>query len=249
MGELMLRKFMIAGAAATGLIAASSVANAATITFDLRSGGTFAGSGYGNSLTYTSGDVTLRITAWGLTGNGNTTFQTAQLGQFSTGLGSCNRGEGTNCGDPAHQVDNVSQYDFVLFQLSGPGTFSFSSIVIDPFGTHDRDVSYYVGNAADPLSLTGTGLSGLAVVGLLGPEHDDASASSAARTVDLDDAAGNSLLFGARLFTDLDDRFKIKTLTINFTETITEVSEPGTLAAFGLGLAALGYVGRRRKAA
>lgn len=242
----MLKKLALAGVAAAALIGATAVANAATITFDLTTGGSNSGSGFGNVRTFTSGGVTLTVTAWGLTGSGNS-FQTAQLGQFSGGLGSCNRDEGTGCSDPAHQVDNIGADDYVLFQLSGAGTFSFASIVIDPSGTYDRDVSYYIGSASNPLNLTGSDLGDLAALGLGGVTDDQGSTSSAARTVDLNDESGNSLLFGAEQG-ESDDRFKIKTLVIDFTPTTT-VSEPGTLAAFGLGLAALGYLGRRRKAA
>ena len=100
----------------------SSAAQATSLTIDFAtSGGVQSGSGYSNERTYTSNGVTVTVTAWGVTGSGDTKFQNANVGQYSGyGLGVCDRNEGLNCDIPVHQVDNSNGYDFVLFQFSSP---------------------------------------------------------------------------------------------------------------------------------
>src|SRR3954452_17397616 len=87
----------------------------ATINWDFDSGSSTAsssiGSGYGNSWAFSASGLAVVATGWGVTGNTNTTFQSAQLGRYGTGLGVCNRSEGLGCGDPEHQVDNSGQAD------------------------------------------------------------------------------------------------------------------------------------------
>jgi hypothetical protein len=133
---------------------------AATINFD--TGGTNVNGGsFGNVRTFVSGTTTITVTSYGLTGNGNTTFQTAQTGQFSPGLGICNQSEGLGCGDPNHQADNSGPQDFFLIQFSS--AVNLSSIFINPFcgtdcpaGGWDRDITYYTAaNLAANLSLAG----------------------------------------------------------------------------------------------
>jgi len=212
---------------------------AAPITFDFTSGGTNSGSGYGNVRTFTVSGVTVTATAWSLTGNFGTTFESSQLGQFSTGLGVCSRAEGTNCDSPNHQVDNVGHYDFVLFQFTSP--VDFYSVTIDPFApsTADRDVSFWVGNFGSPL--TGLNTSGF------GTQYNvNNPASLSPITVDLGspDPVGKAMLFGASFGQgDLDDYFKITNLSVG-----NEVPEPGTYALMVLGLAGLGLAYQVKKA-
>ena len=223
---------------------------ASTITWDLGSDSsttsTSSGSGFGNVRTFTSGGVTVTVTAWADTGT-NQTFQTAASGRWSTGLGICNQAEGQSCGDPAHQVDNGSQHDFMMF--------SFSSAVeglvigIDPYGAWDRDVTFFKGMAAGPLNLTGISMAALNGIGLSGPTHSNSTVSDDPRTVSLNGGTTRTVLFGARAGEGADasvDRFKIKWLSADVAPRDTGVPEPGTLTLLGSALFALGLWKRRR---
>jgi hypothetical protein len=230
-------------------MAASHSMEAANISWDFRSGSSTpsssSGSGFGNTRTFTSGGVTVTVSAWGLTANNNTTFQTAQSGRFDAGLGICNQDEGLNCDDPIHQIDNGGQLDFYLFQFSAP--VDPLTVVIDPFGVQDRDVSYYVGNATAPLNLTGVSLAGLAALGLTGPTNNDGSPSGDPRTVQITSGVVNSMLFGARVddsFLSGTDRFKISSMTADPIHT----PEPATIGLAGLALVGLAISRFRRPA-
>jgi len=237
-----------------GALFLSMSAQATTLFLDFTSSGGVdtgdIGGAFGNIRTYTNDGVTVTVTAWGLTGNSDTTFQTANLGQYTgtnLGLGVCNQNEGKNCSSPNHQVDNAHGNDFVLFQFSSLIT-SPITITITPYGTYDRDVTYYTGNAASGLNLTGDALSGLSALGLTDVQNSDSIVSSSTRTVTLNVSGGvNTILFGARVNGDsYADYFKINGLSAN----VSPTPEPATSAAVGatlIGLAALARrVNRRR---
>jgi len=217
-------------------------AQATSITQDFTTfGGVQSGSGFSNVRTYTDNGVTITITAWGVTGNGNTTFQNANLGQYAgtnLGLGVCNQDEGLNCDSPNHQVDNANGYDFVLFQFSS--LVSGVSININPYGTWDRSVTYYTGDAASGLNLDGATLAGLSALGLTNMQNNESTVSSTGRTVTLISGAVNSILFGARVNdpADIPSYFKISELSA----TVSSAPEPASFLLVGgsmIGLAAL----------
>src|SRR5580698_3455435 len=96
-----------------GALLVSMSAQATSLSLDFTSSGGVDtgdnGGAFGNVRTYTNDGVTVTVTAWGLTGHSDTTFQTANLGQYTgtnLGLGICNQNENKNCGSPTHQVDN-----------------------------------------------------------------------------------------------------------------------------------------------
>ena len=208
----------------------------------------FAGNGgtLGQSTTFTSGGVTATVSAWGLTGSGNTRFAAGTLGQWSTGLGVCNASEGSSCGDPAHQVDNAAEVDFVLIRFSAP--IDPISIVIDPYNSWDRDISYYTGNIASG-NLAGLGLSDLSGLGFGAQQNSNSTVSSDARTVSLTSGYVNAILVAPSISNSDGsvDRFKFKSLSGDFQTPGNDVPEPSTFALMGAGLVAAGLMRRKQK--
>lgn len=239
----MFKKILITSAV---LLTAATHAQAAV--YDFTNPGTSSteiGSGFGNALDF--GDMT--ATAWATTGDpvgaNNSLLNNAQIQRFSTGLGVCNRSEGTNCSNPAHQVDNFGDDDYVLFLFDQQMTFD--NIVIDPYGTWDRDVTYWIADVTNPIDLAGLDPAALDFPGstVFGdPTFQYAGPSNQPLTINLL-GTGNALLFAAQADAGDkydDDRFKITSLTA------TVVPVPAAVWLFGSGL--LGLVGiARRKAA
>ena len=227
------------------LCALAFTAGATTVTFNFTtSGGTVGGgSPFGDTRTYTSGIYSVTATAYSLPGNLSGDFTAAQLNQYNgLGLAVCDQSEGAGCGAPEHQVDNHGNIDFVLFTFYVSGVLTSldpASIVINPYGVYDRDMTYWVGN-------TGPALSTIGLAGVFGSRiDDDSTVSGDARTVTLDGGTGDALLIAARLPGDNADGyldyFKIESLTINTVAT----PEPATFGLSGLALIGLGLLRRR----
>lgn len=223
---------------------------AAASTWTLASGGTYAtrsGSTYGNRLNFSQGGQTLRVSAWSNTVDGPPYgFESAFIQRFSTGLGVCNRDEGSirKCVGSGldHQVDNVGQLDLVLFLFDSPQ--AMQSLTIDPYGAWDRDVSYWVGTVSPTVTLSGLTFDNLATVGF-GSRHDALnSVGEAALTVGLGGLVGNALLVGALHPADNSpDRFKMRTLVTSWAPSAVVPLPP----AAWLFLSALGSLAAMRR--
>lgn len=221
-------------------------------TWSFASSGSYyvtSGSSYGNKVTFYEGTEKLRTLAWSNTADTPVGgFEPAYIRRFSTGLGVCNPEEGviSTCisGSVDHQVDNVSQQDVVLFLFESPQ--AMQSLTIDPWGTWDRDVSFWVGNVAPGISLTGETLDTLASLGFSSQVNSLNGAGESALTISLGGLVGNALLVGALNPADgTPDRFKIRSLVTLAPTTVVPVP-----AAAWLFLSALGSIaGVRRLAA
>jgi hypothetical protein len=210
------------------LLGVSNRAEAASITWN------FTGSGsegsVGNERTFTAGGITVTANAWSY----GSSFQEARLGQWSTGIAVC--GVPETCSNPAHQVDNVGQHEFVLLRFSSP--IDPLTVRIDPYGTYDRDVSYWTGNVNPSLDLTGKSYSDLASLGFLGRIDNNGTTSDSYRDVSITNSSSvNALLFGAKYngASGGEDRFKITKMSGG------TVPVPGTLLMFAFGAAGLFY--------
>ncbi len=234
------------------IFAGISSANAVFTTLNL-TGAAGDATSFGNTLTFSQGGLTVTTSAWAYTGAAGTTFETAGLGQYSTGLGVSDRSEGLNPGNPSHQVDNVGPDNFVMFSF-GASAVDISSINIDPYGIYDRDVSYWVGNVAPGTDLTGKSYAQLSALGFTQGRFDALSTASENPLAVSIAKTGNTILFGTYVgeppntgagSTTDEDRFKIASITAGPVVPPPPVPEP-TTALFGLALMGFCSTSRRR---
>ncbi len=124
------------------------------------------GGGFGNSLNFNQNGISLTVSAYGETGAEHPPgslyylFETAEVYSWNSGLGICNRHEGSaagGCSTNEHEVDTVNRDDLLVFEFDQ--SVNFESITVDPFNgsgsdPNDRDIIYWVGQVSQPLHLT-----------------------------------------------------------------------------------------------
>ena len=238
--------------AATLLMASFASVQAATITWEFArdlNNGSEQGSGYDNSYVFDSAGQSLGVTAWADMNTG--TFQAANVTWFDEGLGVCNEGEGKNlakCTSRANdrQTDNRGggQQDWLLMTL--PSDALHGSIIINPQGNSDRDVTYWVGTITDPYLLKNQSYSDLGGLGFGEQINVANSNGSDPITISLADLQGNAILFGAELGGS-NDAFMINALSATFDPAgpSAAVPAPSAVYLFASGLGLLGFVRRR----
>jgi hypothetical protein len=225
-------------------IAASTLVAAGDTTWTFAASGrsptTSVGSSYGNRRSFTENNAVVWTSAWADSGTGS--FESAFIGRYTSGLGVCNRFEGalSTCAANGieHQVDNVSQHDFVLFRFDS--VLTLKSLVVDPVGVWDRDVSFWVGTVDPLLNLAGVPLANLAGLGFGGRIDVFNGPGESALPVSLGGLVGNAILVSALSPPDGSaDRFKIRSLTAGPATVVPVpaaawlfVSAGGVLAAF-----------------
>lgn len=168
------------------LVAAAGAAQALTI--DLRGAG--GSGGFGNSLVFGGGGLSVTASAWAETGgelpagSGYYAFQSAEIHSWSTGLGICNRSEGlagSSCDSNEHEVDTVGRDDLLVLVFNQ--RVSFLSITVDPYDgpgsdANDRDILYRVGDLPGGLpNLANRSFASLGSIAGLGAEQVSAAAS------------------------------------------------------------------------
>ncbi len=109
--------------------------------------------GDGNIRTFTASGNTVKVMGFGKTsGSSNLELRTAELGQYSGGLGVTDQDEGSG-GSNSHTVDNRDQLNFVVFLFDKP--MDAESMAMNLFANqgnnpdHDGDISAWAGTYAD----------------------------------------------------------------------------------------------------
>lgn len=191
---------------------------------------------FGNTLVFDDGVLGMSVTSWGYTqGKKNQAFESGKSIVYPQGIGVTNRDEGPRV--PEHQIDNGRGNDWILIVFDS--AVSDVSVVVDPYGVWDRDVTYYTANLSGPVDLTGLSYADLAELGF-GERTDDLSTrSDQAREVEIEGSAPtfNAVLIGAQLgkqgFRGVD-RFKIDGVSATIAVPEPSVSLLGVLGVLGL---------------
>jgi len=233
-GEIQLIKVV-----ALMVVLGSGIGESQAGSFTFTSGST-SGTGFGNSVERTSDGVTVTATGWRLSDVATSSFQSGQIKIWGTGLGVCNQGEGENCSNPQHPVDNYGSTDFLLFSFSQ--TVDLDSAILTAWAS-DFDATLWAGTGPltlDGQTLAGAGLSGNGIESLF--TSNNASPGSTFRTINLSNSFTNPVdwfLIGSSInYTDPYDSFKFKKLTVSV-PTGNEVPEPATAVLLGTGVIAL----------
>ncbi|WP_035604920.1 hypothetical protein [Haloferula sp. BvORR071] len=150
----------------------------------------------GNELVFANGDHGFTATSWGYTGKKNNQSFSEGMGVvYSTGIGVTNGNERAYQ-VPEHQIDNARGNDWILFVFDGP--VSDVNIVVNPYGTWDRDVTYYTANVSGDVNLAGLTYSDLDELGFSERVDDLSTRSNQERTLNVTgDGSFNAILIGA----------------------------------------------------
>ncbi|WP_367872140.1 hypothetical protein [Luteolibacter sp. Populi] len=196
--------------------------------------GTQGDNGPGNELVFGNGAHGFTATSWGYTaGKRNQAFEAGMSVIYSNGIGVTNADEKNPFRIPEHQLDNAKGNEWMLFVFEGP--VSDVSIKVDPYGTWDRDVTYYTANLSGQIDLAGLTYADLEGLGF-GERTDDFSTRGGdSRDVSVSGGGTfNAILIGAMQGKpggkrDVD-RFKISSLDATYL-----VPEPSSALLGGLG--------------
>jgi len=257
---------------AVALLCCASAAQAATIDFRPGYSGNPPNAGnWGNSLTFTSGGITVTARGYAATGSlssGWNLFQTSQIYKWSTGLGNCNRVEGlanSTCDSNEHEFDTVGYDDLLVLVFDQ--TVNFQSLTVDPYDgegsdPNDRDIIYWTANIANTsaaalnASITARTFNTLGGLAGLAPEVWNAASSSYDPLTHGLTGSGNVLFVSgnwhdtscknANVTTETEcEAYKIRDVTVTPFVPQQVVPVPAAAWLFGSGLVVLGAARRR----
>ncbi len=176
---------------------------------------------FGNELVFANGAHGFSATSWGYVGRrNNQSFQEGMGVIYSSGIGVTNSTE-RPFQVPEHQLDNAKGNDWVLIVFDAP--VEDVDIKVNPYGTWDRDVTYYTANLSGQLDLAGLNYADLAELGFSERTDDLSTRSSEERTLQINGEGGGS--FNAILIGAMEgnpgkrnnvDRFKISGIDATF---------------------------------
>lgn len=201
---------------------------------------------FGNTLLFHDSGRDLAVSSWGHTRGGlDDAFEAARGSVYTIGMGVSNADEGTGTND--HQMDNAGGDDWMLFSFDS--AVSDVRIVIDPYGTWDRDVTYYTANLSGPVELTGLTYANLSALGFSARTDNFSIVSESSREIAINNPPGefNTILFGAwqgEPVGDSVDRFKISSVSATL-QAPAAVPEPSAALLGAIGI--LGLLRRRSR--
>ncbi len=256
----------ILGVAAVGAaFAFAGQAIAAPVHIDLRHATSSVGSGYGNAQLYSLMDdsgrtVNVRATAFAYQGADwdSGTHATARLGSYSGGLGVTNRGEDGS--SPGHTLDNGGRSDYIVLQfdrLVRPESVGITTFAMG--GDVDGDTNIFLGYVPTGFDTYIDPTSDFATLSSFLDFDTDywagaTDGGSHTSYFDFGSSYGNVVVVSADQFrrsTSPTDAFKLKFINLDVFSGGggTPVPAPGILGLMGLGLAGLGALRQRKRAA
>lgn len=230
-------------ATAAALISVSAPAATISLTGNDSTNGT-----YGNARTFSSGGISVRVSAWQATPNGSGGYSVndAYLGRYGNGVGVTGVGD-NNGGNLLHTVDNAGgRFDFVLLQFDRIVSLTGATLNTYTLGNStDNDAFVSAGITALPWTST-LDLDSLPAISTAlfsnGVSIKSAAGTPASRSFASYVQAGNIWIVGADFFnTDGVDGFKMTNLIAT-----PAVPEPATWAMMIGGFGFVGAMARRR---
>jgi hypothetical protein len=255
-------------------IAASSLGLAGTagaVTIDFSGSGNVGG--YGNTLQFSAGGITVDAYAWADTGALQAStptnwwyFQTAEVNSFPTGLGVCNRLEGLNgisCDTNEHEIDTAgTRDDLLVLHFDQLVNFENFEVTVDPWDgpgsdPNDRDVRYWiatVGGAPDLSTHSFNTLDGTFGANTWSPATSSYNSYTHLLNVGTGALAGNLLMitgnFANRSCTASNiegdsecEAWKLKSVVVSPVDNVIPV--PAAVWLLGSALGVLGWMRRR----
>lgn len=222
----------------------------AAVTLSMTGGNSATTGPSGNIATYSSGSVSVQVSAWSLNG---LSIAPAWLGQYSDGVGVTNQTEGSGTVLNSSAIDNQSGTDFVLLVFNQ--SVGLQSGVLTPYqvssaaANNAATVSYAtLGGAYTSPTPTPISLSSSVWLSLVGNAYSVLGNTTAPYSVGLNPSnnSGNVWLLAAGNFGGASsaDGFRLTSITV--TTPTSAVPEPSTWVMFCLGLGGFGMLMRQR---